>query len=273
MIVSPHYEYVFVEVPRTASRSVRIWLQTYYCGEVAGPWAHHVNVPEQSRPHFTWAVVRDPMDRAASLWSLFFDSPDMGQARLAGAEVGGTDLLSFARWLGRGGWREADSPNVRSMVMPQGTMLSLLRVDRLVRYEALQEDLSGLPWVAADGPMPQVYGKSPRRPAVERERLQDLLGDWAAADGAPPTEPADLPTPPEVWSRKLRGIKTSDGLERFLRDHIREREACSSHLGVTAALDEGCGYDDQVQAVFDWACKEIGLEARDLDPRSVVGGK
>jgi len=272
VIVSPEYEYVFVEVPRTGSRAVRHWLQAYYCGQVVGPWAHHVNVPEAARSHHTWAVVRDPVQRASSLWSWFFDSPDVGQPRPAASEVGGTGLLDFARWLGSERWREANSPNVRSMVMPQGEMLSLLRVDRVVRHETLPAGLSELPWVAADGPTPQVYDRSPKRPAVDSGLLWDLLGDWAEADGAFGLgEPVEALVPPEEWGRRLHGVDTVDGVVRFLRDHVREREACPSHLGVTGPLDRGRGYDDQVAAVFAWACETVGLPAGlSFDPHAVV---
>ena len=149
--------YVFLCVPRTASRAIAFhWLTPHYGGIDARPENHHsTDIPENDRCKFTWAIVRDPYARCASLWDFvrhdFRDQmEDFGNAR-SGAE--------FIRWCA--GPARLRFPN-------QAEMLGRVRLDMALRYEGLPMILTVLLGV--------VYKLFPRVPDRFKVRIAVGLG-------------------------------------------------------------------------------------------------
>lgn len=72
MIVSRLRQFVYIAPPRTASETLHVWLTQPILCEYA--WArdsatwHSGYVPEDARSFFKFASVRNPYDRAVSLW-------------------------------------------------------------------------------------------------------------------------------------------------------------------------------------------------------------
>lgn len=65
MIVSHACKFIYFGLPRTASTSMHQWLMEW--GHRKG-YQHDVNVPSGCEDYFKWTIVRNPYDRAVSLW-------------------------------------------------------------------------------------------------------------------------------------------------------------------------------------------------------------
>ena len=68
VIVSSTLKYVYIEIPRTGSKSIRHWLTEHYDGQYCGDH-HQYDVPEEFRDYLAFTVVRNPYDRRASSYS------------------------------------------------------------------------------------------------------------------------------------------------------------------------------------------------------------
>ncbi len=70
MIVSRTHKYVYIGIPRTASKSMNRWLMDHFDGEWYGDH-HQWLVPEEFREYLIFTIVRNPYERAISGW--FFE--------------------------------------------------------------------------------------------------------------------------------------------------------------------------------------------------------
>ena len=61
MIVSDRYKYVYVAIPRTASKSMNHWLLDHYQGRTHGRH-HQMDVPEEASDYLVFTIVRNPYD-------------------------------------------------------------------------------------------------------------------------------------------------------------------------------------------------------------------
>jgi len=61
ILVSDRYRYVYVAIPRTASKSVNHWLLDHYPGRSHGGY-HQMDVPEEARDYLVFTIVRNPYD-------------------------------------------------------------------------------------------------------------------------------------------------------------------------------------------------------------------
>lgn len=166
MTVGPGY--VFLCVARTASVAIsRHWLIDHYNGEELNPDDYHIQTVLPEHAHkFTFAVVRNPYTRMASLWRYVGQFTET-QRKAIYAESGISvtpSLAQFVDWC----WR---SGVVGTQWLSQAEFLSRARVDRVLRFEHLEEGLRGLPFVLEWHPPPFVN-------ATERPfRLADLSPD------------------------------------------------------------------------------------------------
>lgn len=64
MIISHEHKFVYISIPRTASKSMCEWLMNYG-GEYVG-YRHEWRVPPECKDYFVFTVVRNPYERAAS---------------------------------------------------------------------------------------------------------------------------------------------------------------------------------------------------------------
>ncbi len=72
MIISTRLRYVYLAIPRTASKSVGMALLEHFQGESPWPedrYTHHdMEIPERALTYFIWTTVRDPYARMWSTW-------------------------------------------------------------------------------------------------------------------------------------------------------------------------------------------------------------
>jgi len=67
MIISHALEYVYIGIPRTASKSMNRWLMDHYQGEWHD-YHHSWRVPEEAAAYTIFTIVRNPYERMVSGW-------------------------------------------------------------------------------------------------------------------------------------------------------------------------------------------------------------
>ncbi len=155
MIVNGRRKFIFIANPRTASHSMRIALT-----EIPGSISlqhHRRNTKRRWRGYFTFACARNPYAREYSLYCYRLMRPKVQDVSCAAAHE-----LSFGEyidWLVEGNGVDLDGP--------QATFLGGLRLDALLRFEALPHCFNALPFVERKNRLPHVN--------------QAVKGDWREA--------------------------------------------------------------------------------------------
>jgi len=161
VIISHRWRFVYVGPPKTASTTLHHWLsQPAFCDQRWTPERrdqHSVVIPPEVQHYFTFASVRDPLDRAVSLWA-HSQSP----ASLAGGWVWPMSFEEFvlefqphASWFYR---------------LSQAELLAPVRLDGVVRFERLEVDLLRLPPIAAAVGAGEVVEGMPSLNSTKRQR-------------------------------------------------------------------------------------------------------
>ena len=152
MIISHKLKYVYIGIPRNASKSVSQWLAKYYKGE----WheAHHQwRVPDECRNYLIFTVVRNPYERTASgkfgmLWGdekpdpakrVPSEKPPSSNEPLS-KQIQEAELTGNATLMNEG----ASVPEVG---MNQSHFIRKAGVSLVLYYERLPECLGDLPFV------------------------------------------------------------------------------------------------------------------------------
>lgn len=134
---------VFLSVPYTKSTSTRKWLENQFgATQHGGP--HEMIVPNDS--YYVWTVLRDPKDRAVSLWRRIHRAPER-RAYEAGEGSIPETFLDFARILASG--REIDyrGSGGHAQFWPQSRHLEGVRVDRYFNFNEVPNVYAELPFV------------------------------------------------------------------------------------------------------------------------------
>jgi hypothetical protein len=170
---------VFIHVPKCAGQSVRHALRTYYGGdEQRGEHHHTTALPAWAREFFAFAIVRNPYDRAISLWFSMVKTREDDRYGLR-KQCGSTELLPFLRWL-------VSIEPYDPILYGQAAWLRDTRLDRVLRFENLQTECERLPfWPAAKpGPLPfrnRSKGRLPWTIYCDSEAIA-LIEQWAGDD-------------------------------------------------------------------------------------------
>ncbi len=157
MIISHEHRYVFIEIPKNASQSIRKFLLEN-CNGFSDGVAHNVYVPEECKDYLHFCVIRNPYSRFVSLYDFICDRPKHRCHELA-KELG---ALKFAQWMADRSIEPALPYNekecntcdhykdglFRGRDVNQYDFLSgLLPNIRLIRFESLTDDLKQLPFI------------------------------------------------------------------------------------------------------------------------------
>ena len=166
-------DYVFIGVPRTASMSIASWLHVDHGGEWYG--SHHETVVPAEHAHkFTFAVVRNPYERMASLWryisTVFWPNADWRKSEearqwQANGMVLDCDLETFVEW------RVGQTDN---RWWCQSDLLAGVRLDALLRFEDFPGCLAVLPFAESLDGLPHL-GATERAclTAVQRAAIRE----------------------------------------------------------------------------------------------------
>ena len=164
MVIGP--EYVYVAVPRTASKSTSAWLVENYSGKYYGKAHHSTHVPGGSRKKCVFAVVRDPYERMRSYYVM--------SQRPGG--FGPPYFEAFVRWCRYG------LPSNRSQVAMLKTVNVPLGDLLILRYETLVQDMQQLPFLQPWVDLPVLNASESKKPeltvaaikAINRHSAEDF---------------------------------------------------------------------------------------------------
>ena len=167
MIISPSHRFVYVGIPRTASKSMNEWLMRHHGGIWYGGHHDYRPIPDGARSFLVFTTVRNPYDRAVSGYfgRHWGDRPRRADDRIA---VEPPTPAATADLIERGRNEEEKFGSYRDFVQGAGVML-------LLHYERLPECLLELPFAdpATVREFPHVLERG-IRPAG---RFEDFFGD------------------------------------------------------------------------------------------------
>jgi len=158
MIFSNDPNFIYLDTPKCASRSMATHLTTYYGAAWNGMGRHRPRFPKSFLGHFVFSTVRNPYSRAVSCWyEILNRNPYCGFWRTAlGLE--GLDCGSFWRWYEK---MSFGPPNLPGDIVLVSQMEFLSRATRwpdvVLRMESLDaEAREKLPWWVDNGPIERI---------------------------------------------------------------------------------------------------------------------
>jgi len=186
MVIGP--EYVFLAMPRTASRAIDHWLRDHYSGVNPGGDHHSVEIPPEHQGKLIFAVVRNPYSRMASLYRLmkqefwstgYLANTDEGRGWAQQGMRADMTPAEFVDWCAE----HSDKANWAPLTTTLQRATVPYRQIQLMGYERLEADLRALPFVHKWHPLP-IVGATVRRTdydlgeefraAVRRHSWQDF---------------------------------------------------------------------------------------------------
>ena len=158
MIISPNHKFVYVGIPRTASKSMNEWLMRHYGGIWYGGHHDYRGIPDGARSFLVFTMVRNPYDRAVSgYFGLPWDDlPRCIDHRVA-VEPPTTNVIDDLI-------RRDSDPDARPV--PYRDFIEGAGVSRLLYFERLPDCLLDLPFVepSSVGSFPHVLERGVRPP-------------------------------------------------------------------------------------------------------------
>lgn len=137
MIVSHKLRFVYIGPPKTASTTLHWWLsQPALCdSRWESDWDHQhdTSIPPEARDYFRLASIREPLDRAVSMWQ-------HKRADCDRLSVRPLEFAEFMAWLPVSDWFYSKR---------QSDYLRGLWPDAIVRFDRLESDLLSLPFIAS----------------------------------------------------------------------------------------------------------------------------
>lgn len=178
MIVSEKGRFVFVSMPKAGTRSMYAALSKRYGGRRLKGHHHRNDVPLKFRGWFTFSICRNPYDRAVSLWWSTCKRPGDRYGFLKAS--GGHTFEPFIRWL-VDNWQKTHQP----MAQPQHTWLKPVRLDRVLRFERLPDEVQALPFWQSGVALPwknQTVRDRPPASTFITPDTANLVQQWAGED-------------------------------------------------------------------------------------------
>jgi len=197
VVISIPRKYVFVNLTKCASQSLRAILVDHFDGKPR-LGTHHMNdVPHGYRNFFTFACVRNPYDRAISLWySMLYTRPDDRYGFRK--HCGSIELVPFLKWL-----NSVEPYN--ALMFSQYGWLRDISMSMVLRFENLDEEVKRLPFWRDDVKLERRNASKGRKPWQDymTDEVVNLINVWARDDfshfgyerlDAPPVKPESVTT-------------------------------------------------------------------------------
>lgn len=150
MFYSDNPKIVFVALPKTGTRTIYDILTKHFNGKLYQE--HHDVIPTNMVDHFSFCTVRNPYDRACSMWwSTSMRGLDKrGFVKKAKAKGWDNTLTSFMRVVDAGGIGQD------RILRTQEMFITPNRIDAKLRFTHLEEDFNKLPFVTEPIKLPSL---------------------------------------------------------------------------------------------------------------------
>lgn len=181
MFVCHNKKFIFIDVPKTGSRSILHFLEENFQGNTTA--SHQIVIPSQYKDYFKFGVVRHPYDRMCSLWwstsKRITDRhgyrKEMKQLGVHNTLAGFLEVLEHRMQKSnyQASWR---TPAMH--VIPQYEFVRQVGFDQILRFEHLEEDFNTLPFIDEPAILPKINTtteerkNNPKRPPTE-----ELVGE------------------------------------------------------------------------------------------------
>jgi len=176
--ISHKNRFVFVSMPKAGTNTLYDILREHYEVRHVGRY-HNRKIPPECRKWFTWSIVRNPFQRAISLWWRTVGAPrdQKRYFRFPSYPVG---LVDFMYSLVAGERR--DGGHLR---LNQTDRLRGLRVDRVIHLETLGEEFKTLPFYTGQPekwPHLNISTGLPDEDSILTPEALSLIKKWAGPD-------------------------------------------------------------------------------------------
>jgi len=176
MVISTSRQYVFVNLTKCASQSLRAVLLDHFDG-IPNPGTHHQNdVAMGYRRFFTFACVRNPYDRLISIWysTVYTRQDDRYDLR---RHCGSAELVPFLEWL-------VSVEPYNALMFSQAGWLRNVRLSMVLRFENLAEEVRRLPFWRPDVKLEHRNRSKGRKPWQDymTGEVIGLVNRWAGED-------------------------------------------------------------------------------------------
>jgi len=167
MIVSNDYNFTFIAIPKTGTRSLVKILQNEYNGELIAKYEHFTDVPDIHKTRFTFTTVRNPYERICSAYWFSLKDPshlhkqwmqDMKSKKLKFTLE--NYLQTIKDYTGT-----YHHPGIQ-----QSLYFKHIKYDKVLRLEHINNDFNSLPFVKTPVAIPR-NNSSFSKAAVRQEEL------------------------------------------------------------------------------------------------------
>ena len=187
MIISPTHKFVYIGIPRTASKSMNEWLMRHYGGIWYGGHHDYHGIPDDARSFLVFTTVRNPYDRAVSG---FFGRPWGDRPRQVDlrVEIEPPTAKDIDGLIGRGRAARLAKAREDANPVPYRDFIQGAAVSLLLHFERLPECLLELPFVdpATIAAFPHVLERGIRPPGgfddFFDDRYEEFIWDFFRDD-------------------------------------------------------------------------------------------
>lgn len=140
MLVSDKHKIVFVAIPKTGTRSIYKALEDHFSGQV---YSDHLKIiPKQFRGYYSFCVVRNPYERAVSIWWSTCKRNNDKRHFISKYLRNNNTFENFAKNI-----HLINEIEKRAVTDYQYKWIEQNNIDRMLRFEDLQGEFNSLPFV------------------------------------------------------------------------------------------------------------------------------
>lgn len=146
MVISRKHKFVFISTPKTGTHSLYHTLQEHFECERYGEDYHENTIPLGCGDYFKFTTIRNPYDRLVSAWNSLLFTDEYRDEYIS--LIGNDTFEALVKWA----WsnkRNLPYMGVRGLmtVVPQSTYLRGMKIDKYLKIENIDEELSNLHFV------------------------------------------------------------------------------------------------------------------------------
>lgn len=195
MIISNHYKYAFISVPKTGTHTMYDVLTKHFHGERYGGYHEH-QLPKSATNYFKFCTVRNPYHKFASAWSFILNNDAVHRGQITELMGKEPELLSFLEWLlaekdnifGYG----IDGVKIAASLTPLNFYfkhrLNNMKMDAIIQIERATEQFNNsLPFVNRLCTIPKLFSTASYSgyktwDELKTPEVTEMVNEWAGSD-------------------------------------------------------------------------------------------